>query len=836
MHTIRPKPVSAARSQRGRQPWPTLLALLVIVVAALGVLWRPIVLGEVFLPLDLVAHFPPWRFSYERTAFANPLISDLVNEYYPRRLLASEMIRQGQLPLWNPYILGGMPLLADGYSATLYPASLLFVLLPVAQAFGWYAFLHLLLAGVGTFWLARTLGLFTLPALAAALTYMGCGFTMNWLVFPDFSPVIALLPVMLCCVEQYEQRRTNGMRARRWLLGAAVALACCALCQLQLTIYAAVALACFWLLRRLASAPRELPGMLVAFGGVAGLALLLSAAQVLPTLELVLNSQRTGVVADIGTWLTLPTLLKFFTPFVVDGVPRTAPDWGPAQAVFLYPYVGLLPLLLAVIGAWRAFNPGRAAVLGLALVTLALLALPASAMRDIPLLNQLPAVDRWTLVLSLTLALLAGMGLQAICEATEPVQAKLLHRTRVAVLLAGMAMLALVFVQLRPLLPGSQVGAVWTLLRERTPQLSIVVGMSALSLVALALLLKRLANHGQARPMWSGVLAIAALLLIAFDGGWHGLPLQSSANPRTLFQPTPDLVAAIAPIDPLAQLDGDHVYPPNRMSHILGQQPGLFRVLGGDYPSLAVNAHSVFHIQDARGWASLFSRQYLHFIQAWSGENTQSNKPLTFEVYVTQAYRHPQLLDMLNIEYLVFNPQSSNEANYQNLELIERNDEGAIYRNPRALPRAFLVHQAEQLGDDQAVLERLTAPDFAPANVALLTVPLPELAPPATAEPTPIITRYTPLEVVIEAAPVAPALLVLSDTYYPGWEATIDGQQTPILVTNTVLRGVAVPAGRHEIVFRYRPLAFYGGVTISITTLLSIIGVAVWRWRLNPKP
>ena len=109
-----------------------LAAALCIITMSLIVLWRPILWGEVFLPLDLLAHMPPWRYSYERTPIANPVVSDLVVEYYPRRRLATQMLREGQLPLWNPSILSGMPLLADGYSPLLYPVSMLFVVVPVA--------------------------------------------------------------------------------------------------------------------------------------------------------------------------------------------------------------------------------------------------------------------------------------------------------------------------------------------------------------------------------------------------------------------------------------------------------------------------------------------------------------------------------------------------------------------------------------------------------------------------------------------------------------------------------------------------------------------------------
>ena len=76
-----------------------------------------------------------------------------------------------------------------------------------------------------------------------------------------------------------------------------------------------------------------------------------------------------------------------------------------------------------------------------------------------------------------------------------------------------------------------------------------------------------------------------------------------------------------------------------------------------------------------------------------------------------------------------------------------------------------------------------------------------------------------------------PAFLVLSDVYYPGWTATIDGQETKIFRTNYALRGVTVPSGGHSIVFRYRPASFYLGLLISTLTALGLAGFAIHTVR-----
>ena len=82
------------------------------------------------------------------------------------------------------------------------------------------------------------------------------------------------------------------------------------------------------------------------------------------------------------------------------------------------------------------------------------------------------------------------------------------------------------------------------------------------------------------------------------------------------------------------------------------------------------------------------------------------------------------------------------------------------------------------------------------------------------------IIEYTPNKVTIETNSDAPKLLFLSDNYYPGWIATIDGIETPILVADYTFRAVGVPAGSHKVIFLYDPLSFKVGLGISIFALI----------------
>jgi hypothetical protein len=171
----------------------------------------------------------------------------------------------------------------------------------------------------------------------------------------------------------------------------------------------------------------------------------------------------------------------------------------------------------------------------------------------------------------------------------------------------------------------------------------------------------------------------------------------------------------------------------------------------------------------------------------------------------------------------------SDSDRFQRVESIGNS---AIYRNLRALPRAWLVPRVVT-ADPTQVLQAIrtsVGPDgnpFDPREVALVeeAFSLDSQRPLEGASAVVVEASGSRVEVVTQSP--QPAFLVLSDPYYPGWKASIDGQETKIFQTDYALRGVAVPAGGHSIVLRYRPLSFYLGVGIGSVTFLALLGLVL---------
>jgi uncharacterized membrane protein YfhO len=163
-----------------------------------------------------------------------------------------------------------------------------------------------------------------------------------------------------------------------------------------------------------------------------------------------------------------------------------------------------------------------------------------------------------------------------------------------------------------------------------------------------------------------------------------------------------------------------------------------------------------------------------------------------------------------------------------------------VFENTKVLPRAFAVPASgiEVIPDPAAALARLSDPTFDPERTALL----PELLKsqsvnenPAlgTSESSVVATHQDINKVEISAQVKEPAVLVLSDTYYPGWKVLVDGREEKVLRVNYTFKGVALYPGTHKVRFVYEPFTFWAGLLISIVSGLVISAAALFQSSLS---
>ncbi len=390
----------ATERNRFRFPWADALALAALGALSLVFFYRIAITNRVLAGLDVFAYF------------------------YPYRDFASEALRSGRLPLWNPYLFMGAPLLANSQVAVLYPLHWPLLWLSAPKQIAWSIILHIWLAGAGTYLFARgPLHLRPLAAFVPAVIFALGGFLGAQVEHVNQLNASAWLPWLLLCLEGAMARSPQPEPLRRWfalLCGGGIAGLALLAGHTQAAYIVFFGAGVYALLHGLPDfqARRWLVGLrgLGALAAMSVMGAILAAGQLLPTAELSRLSVRSGGLPynEAASFSLKPGLVfKAFLP----------PLFWEAPFSEYIAYVGLLGLALAALGTWAVLRRSRpgGALLGLALVGL-FLALGAYNPVYYLLYKVVPGFDlfrapaRWLLLYTLGVALLAGIGLEALGE------------------------------------------------------------------------------------------------------------------------------------------------------------------------------------------------------------------------------------------------------------------------------------------------------------------------------------------------------------------------------------------------------------------------------------
>ncbi|MDH4135954.1 MAG: YfhO family protein [Anaerolineae bacterium] len=811
--------------------------------------WIPISV-IIILPLIL---FWPLVFGGKVLYWGTPLL-----QFYPWRKLAVDMIRSGHVPLWNHYLGNGTPLAANLQSAVFYPLNLIYLVTTVERAMGYSAVLHVILAGLFMYLYSRTIRLSRFASLVAALSYMFSGFLISRLGFLSMTSATPWLPLLFCLAERMV---SNRRLSSALLLGLAIGLQLLA-GHVQLWYYGLWAMAAYvlardWQLCKMQQVTRGTHGwsrvlclassaarawLLLALAVLVGLGV--AAVQLLPTAELALLSQRqSGAEYEFAmTYSFWPwRLLTFFAPDFF-GNPARGNYWGYANYWEDCGYVGVLPLLLALIAISIYLGQKRGRGTSSTSHSLSLTSYPFSLTLFFSLLS----------LLSLLLALGKNLPLYPLVFRWVPGFGFFQAPARFLYLYTlGMATLAGLGADLMG--PSRRL--------ERVSGYGVVVGLAILlATVAVRFLpfslLKLTFVSASAR--FAVLLTIASLLLLyrgkaEFWPGETKLPYRLGVSPLVLWQ-----ILVIAFIAADLMIFGHALNPttepclyelPTTNGTFLQEDKGyrIFTFPGSDYnlkfekylllsdfgpsdvdwlmglretlmPNLAVG-EGLFSANNfdplVVGHYERLTREIDKGLPRWIDRDLGQ---IVDEASLSVALR---LLSLMNVKYVL------DYGEIPGLNLVFA-DGVWIYCNSDALPRAYVVSQAWVISDDEELLAELLSQTFDPRRTVLLRLvsnqePFSYPLIPYPLSLIPFSPEYSPNAVRIEVALDREGYLVLSDTYYPGWRAYVDGEEKEVLRANYAFRAIPLKSGRHTVIFKYDPLSFKMGFAISLVTWGTII-------------
>jgi hypothetical protein len=735
---------------------------------------------------------------------------DLVSFLWPMYRFASRSLRSGTVPLWNPHLYSGAPFVADNQSGVFYPVNLVTFALfgpPSYPAMEGLVAFHVWLAAAATFALLRGLGLRRVAALTGGLAFALSDLFITHLGNLNLNATVAWLPLLLWLTHEALTRESIG-----WAASAGAVLAVAALAgHAQMLLFVGLALGLYviyWLATILAGGG-ELVGrrasraagiaLLIVAVGVAGAALTL-----LPAYRMAGHTGRGHLPYEEATRYSLPprALVGLAAPGFYGRGP--AGFWGAWDRVEVG-YAGVGTLVLAALGlaayVSRRIHPDSSppasnrerrtsdrhsgprfptAFFALLVVVAFSLALGRHApfyrvlYRWVPAFDQIRAPARLIVLGDLGLAGLAAHGLHHLVE-QHPARRPYQRWVALGTVVIAVLVVAVGLPQARSLPPPDRVD----------PAARAVV--IAAGLLALNGLLVALSGRGP----WIGWLFP---LLLAADLIALGSTLE------------------IEPHDPTR---GFH--HPEIVSY-LQQDPALFR------------------IEDAAAaWQP--DAALMHGLYDMGG----IYNPLALAPY--EAYRWAlgkrgdPLYNLLGVKYVLAD-KGDPPGDERLVPVYTAAPEIDVYLNTAALPRALFVTSPRVVSNHTDAWKAIHDPDFDPTRTIVLernqvqgTVEGPRSEPSSTQAAHLAFVRYglNVVEMRVEAR--TGGWLLLSDVYYPGWRATIDGQSTPVLRADYVFRAVKVPAGEHEIEMTFAPWTWRVGLVVSLTTWLALGGVAVRRLK-----
>jgi uncharacterized membrane protein YfhO len=744
--------------------------------------WVLVILG----PLLLIG---PMLIRGEALFWGTPLL-----QFVPWRQFALQTLQKGHLPLWNPMLGMGAPLMANYQTAFLYPPNFLLPLIGTEWGHGLLVALHLIWAGLGMVFLARRLKLGSLAQSMAGLSFGLSGYLVARGGFLSINASAAWLPWIVLAVDRVAERaNVQGMDGKTLKVGLVLSLTMAFqwLAGHAQTAWYTLVLILLWGSWRAMQIDswKGLQRTVFRMLGSGIFAFSLSAIQLLPTAEYLSQSHR---VASLDpefafTYSFWPwRLLGLLMPGLF-GSPAVGDYWGYGNYWEDAIYIGVLPFLLAIWAGIRGLRR-RDELSGLSrfLVFLSVGALILALGRNTPvfpfLFNNLPSFNlfqaptRWNLILVFSMAFLAAIG----AEAWRVPTGRALYWTRLGTV--GAAMVCISTWLGSPLIAG---------IEPSFTRAFTLVGFLLFTSGVLSLLGSR--RFSSSWISVTGLVVLVDLVVVGF-----GL------NPST---------------------DVEIFSGESLLTGMLGTEHRLYMPSDVEYELKFNRTHRFDTFNEDLDWRvirdlGLPNTTLLDPLP--SANNFDPILPDRYVVWMNAVETLPlsqrlSLLALMNVGW-----QAS---------LDETTDTGIRYDKVPGAKRIRLVPNIILVDSPEAALSQVLTPKFDPSNTIVLEETINTALPIGAAEGVAeLMESEDPCTELITVDTPNGSWLLLSDVWYPGWQAWIDDVETTMHQADYLFRAVWVPPGEHTVVFHFRPTLMAIALGLSVAAWLLMLWMG-WRCR-----
>ena len=733
-----------------------------------------------------------------------------------------DMIRRGEAPLWAPSTGGGQPLASNLMNGLYYPLRLAFFFVwDGAHAFDWYILLRFFIAGLGMFVYLRAIDIRRIMALWGGLAYAFSGYFILYLTYP-FLDIDALLPWALWAVEGYFRAPAARQAALLGFLAAMLIV----IGHPQSTIVAALFLALYiiWKAARervTLGDPARLGWRRFAYHLLlaAFITLLIAAPFIIEFLVSYTQGATVAQYAEKGLRsLPLTRLLHFLvTPTMLPEVALSGHLLDRFELIVPYFGLGVLALFLASLALRRKPFPLAPLYVWIGFVILKNIGFPlVQWLGSLPVLQQVGWYKAYGPLTAAVIICGAAAGEAILREGPATLRSRFFYRSAAVIpaifltvyflapaafgrayipqldLLTRAPELAAKISAAAQNLPPLMSGFILSALTEHGEYFTFLLFAEAAVFFALALLLiRRLLGSGNRERA-----AILFILLTSAELWWYMPKVRDGFRYLDSYAATPPYVEFLQ--KEMAARGAARVLP-------LGN---LFAGYIGE----------LVQIEKAQNTYAVKPRRYIAFTEVIAVHDAVANTITPDQL----AEVPPKFFNAFNVRYFLTDtvlPSSPTRKLVYDRDI-------KIYENTQALPKAYVTYAARTAGSLEDAGRIFYDPSFSPDTVTVvedggaLTLPLGS----AHGFTPAAVTRSRPTRLEVVAETERDGILVLSELHYPGWQAYLDGAPVPIYPANVMFRGIFLPAGDHEVVFKYEPWWFWPSVTLSLLTLLAVAG------------
>lgn len=735
--------------------------------------------GKLPIPADtIVGLYHPFRDLYSQEypnglPFKNFLITDPVRQQIPWRFIAFEMIKERELPLWNPYAFSGYPLLGNFQSAVFNPLNIFILLLPFWLGWTIIVLLQPILAALFMYFYLSYLRLTKIASLLGGVTFAFSGFMIAWLEWGTLGYVVAFVPLLLLALEQLIKQWT-----RKW----AAVFTLSAMIQLfsghlQVWFYTFI-LINFYLLFRLCSSLKERQEKITflsffkvykSFLLLIILVLALTSIQWIPTLIFILQSGRDADQVfwqNEGWFIPWQHLIHFVAPDFF-GNPTTLNYWGVWNYAEFVGYIGLAQFIFAMTAIITLIRRNRYVLFFTGVVMLSLIFSLSTPLAVFPFAFHIPLLStaqptRLLSLIDLSLSVLGAFGLNVLVEKKQ-------KRNIIPFIFLSLVLVVLWLFVHESLFQSIKIERVNLLVAKRNLIFPTAIFLFVCFAVVLLNYLKR---------SWMRNIVILGIVTIALFDLFRFFHKFSSFSQK------------------------DYFFPTTKTISFLQKHMQYERFMTVDDRILPPNFSLLYKLASVNGYDPLYLRRYAEYIIASERGRADISPSWGFNRIITPKRFDSRLIDMLGTKYIL----SLADLNSPKIKKVFIEGQTKVYENKAALPRVLLINELFIVSTKQKAIEKIFEPSFDPRTQAVVELPEEKISTNKHyASGSATILYYSPTKIIIKTVLKNEGFLVLFDPYYPTWRVficSITCTQAEMMRANFLFRGVIVPKGEHTIEFR----------------------------------